>query len=89
MTRPHPHVLRLGRRIAAELAGQACDPDADMSMADRFALATLSLAVDEEASRRAGVEPLTGETLPLLAADLARIERTTLPTPSAPLQAAG
>ena len=52
-------VLHKGRRIAAELAGEACDPGSDLTMADRLALAALSVAVDVEESRRVGVEPCT------------------------------
>lgn len=66
-------VLQLGRRVAAELAGEAIDPAADRTMADRLALATLALAVDLEASRRAGVEPVA-EACEVLAGALARIE---------------
>ena len=77
-------VLALGRRIAAELACEAVDPASALPMVDRFALATLALAVEAETARRADVEPMTLEVLPLLAADLARIEReVTLPTPPA------
>ena len=68
-------VLHKSRRIAAELAGEACDPGSDLTMADRLALAALSLAVDVEASRRAGVEPLTAQVRPWLAEELAEIER--------------
>ncbi len=67
-------VLILGRRIAAELAGEALDPVAALTMADRVALATLALAVEAEAARRAGAEPMTAEALPLLADALAWIE---------------
>ncbi len=49
-------MLRLGRLVAAELVGEALDPDADLTKADRLALAALALAVDIEVSRRAGVE---------------------------------
>ena len=66
--------LQLGRRVAAELAHEATDPTADLTMADRLALATLALAVDLEASRRAGVEPISGAR-EMLAGALARIER--------------
>ena len=82
-------VLQLGRRVAAELAGGAVDPSSALSMAGRYALATLALAVDAEASRRAGTEPMTAQMLPLLAADLARIERDATPTDPEPLPAAG
>ncbi len=82
-------VLQLGRRVAAQLAGEAVDPAAALTMADRYALATLALAVEAEAAQRAEVEPATAEMLPLLAADLARIERAVLSTHSAPLPAAG
>ena len=68
-------VLQVGRRVAAELAGEAVDPVADLTMADRLALATLALAVDLEASRRAGVEPVP-EAREVLADTLARIEAT-------------
>ncbi len=68
-------VLQKGRRVAAELAGEACDPASPLRMVDRLALATLSLAVDIEASRLAGVEPLTVEVRAGLAEALARIER--------------
>ena len=68
-------VLHKGRRIAAELAGEACDPGSDLTMADRLALSALSLAVDIEASRRAGVEPLTAQMRQRLAEELAEIER--------------
>ncbi len=73
--RPAFDVLRLGRRLAAELAGDAVDPAAALTMTDRLALATLALAVDIEASRRAGVEPLDHEVRPMLAAALADLER--------------
>ena len=66
-------VLQLGRRVAAELAGEATSPASDLSMADRLALATLALAVDLEASRRAGIEPVA-EAREVLAGALARIE---------------
>ena len=67
---PHDHtaVLRAGRRVAAELAGEATNPTADLTMSDR-----LALAVDLEASRRAGVEPVA-EAREVLAGALARIE---------------
>ncbi len=81
--------LQLGRSVAAQIAGEAVDPAAALTIADRYALAALALAVDAEASRRAEVEPQTAELLPLLAADLARIERAALPTLSAPRPAAG
>ncbi len=68
-------VLQKGCRIAAELAGEACDPASPLHWVDRLALATLALAVDVEASRLAGVEPLTSEALAQLADALARIER--------------
>ena len=73
----HPafDVLRLGRRVAAELAREAVNPAATLTMADRLALATLALAVDVEASRRAGVAPLDHEVQPMLAAALADIEQ--------------
>ncbi|MGI4941000.1 MAG: hypothetical protein ACRYHQ_10645 [Janthinobacterium lividum] len=73
----HAAVLHKGRRIAAELAGEACDPGSDLTMVDRLALATLSLAVDIEASRRAGVEPCTVQAH----AWLAEIERAA-PSPT-------
>ena len=82
-------VLQLGRRVAAELAGEAVDPASNLTMADRYALATLSLAVEAEAARRTDAEPMTAHMLPLLAADLARIERHATPTHSAPLPAVG
>ena len=69
-------VLELGRRIAADLAREAVDPAAALTMADRLALATLALAVEVETSRRAGVEPLDHEVRPALAAALADIERS-------------
>ena len=76
---PSPHdrvaMLRTGRLMAAELAGEAVDPAADLTMADRLALAALALAVDPEASRRAGVEPVA-EAREVLAGALARIEAT-------------
>lgn len=65
--------LQLGRRVAAELAGDAVDPAADITMADRIALAALALAVDIEVSARAGVEPIAGAR-EALAGALARIE---------------
>lgn len=68
-------VLQKGRRIAAELAGEACDPASPLRRVDRLALATLALAVDVEASRLAGVEPLTAVARTGLADALARIER--------------
>ncbi len=75
----HPafDVLRVGRRLAAELAGEAIDPATALTMADRLALATLALAlaVDVEASRRAGVAPLDHEVRPMLAAALTDLER--------------
>ena len=67
--------LRLGRRVAAELAHEATDPTAVLTMADRLALATLALAVEIEASRRAGVAPLDDEVRPMLAAALVDLER--------------
>ena len=82
-------VLQLSRRVAAQLAGEAVDPDSRLAMVDRYALATLALSVEAEAARRVDVAPLTAEMLPLLAADLARIERAALPIHSAPLPAAG
>lgn len=82
-------VLQVGRRVAAELAGEAVDPSSTLSMADRYALATLALAVEAEAARRTDVEPMTAHMLPLLAADLARIEGAAVPNHSAPPQAAG
>ena len=67
-------VLQVGRRVAAELAGEAVDPAADLTMADRLALATLALAVDLKVSRRAGLEPMAGARV-MLAAALAEIRR--------------
>ena len=72
--RARAEMLLLGRRVAAELAVEAIGPGSALSMADRMALATLALAVEAEAARRAGAEPFTVEALPLLAAALARIE---------------
>ncbi len=69
-------VLQKGRRIAAELAREACDPASPLHWVDRLALATLSLAVNVEASRLAGVQPLTAEARAHLADALARIERS-------------
>ena len=68
-------VLQIGRRVAAELAHEAVDPAADLTMADRLALATLALAVDIEVSARVGVEPVA-EAREVLADTLARIEAT-------------
>ena len=68
-------VLQLGRRVAGELAREAIDPVANLTMADRLALATLALAVDLEVSRRAGVEPVA-DAREVLAGALARIEAT-------------
>ena len=73
--RPAFDLLRLGRRVAAELAREAINPAAALAMADRLALATLALAVDVEASRRAGVALLDHEVRPMLAAALADLER--------------
>ena len=74
---PHDRVamLRAGRLVAAELAGEAIDPLATLTMADRLALATLALAVDLEASRRAGVQPCPNAR-DMLAGALAEIEAT-------------
>ena len=76
---PSPHdrvaMLRAGRLVAAELAGEAIDPEAVLTMADRLALATLALAVDLEVSARAGVEPCPNAR-DMLAAALAEIEAT-------------
>ena len=66
-------MLRAGRLVAAELAGEAIDPEAVLTMSDRLALAALALAVDLEASRRAGVEPVA-EAREVLAGALTRIE---------------
>ena len=78
-------VLHKGRRIAAELAGEACNPGSDLTMVDRLALAALSLAVDIEASLRAGVAPCTIQARAGLAEGLAEIERGAIPViPSAP-----
>lgn len=82
-------VLQLGRRVVAALAGEAVDPTSHLTMADRYALATLALAVEAEAARRAEVGPMTDELLPLLSADLARIERAGIHTHPEPLLAAG
>ena len=82
-------VLQLGRRVAAELAGEAVDSASNLTMADRYALATLAHAVEAEAARRTDVEPMTAHMLPLLAADLARLERDAPPTNPEPLPAAG
>ena len=73
--RPAFDVLRVGRRIAAELASEAVDPAAALTMTDRLALAALSLSVDVEVSRCAGVAPLDHEVRPMLAAALADLER--------------
>ena len=77
---PFPHdrvaMLRAGRLVAAELAGEAVDPEATLTMADRLALATLALAVDLEASLRAGVEPCTTKAREWLADALAEVEAT-------------
>ena len=59
-TRTPGLVLEVSRRIAAELAAEALDPDAGLTLADRIALAALALAVDIKASQRAGVEPVAG-----------------------------
>ena len=67
-------VLAKGRRIAAGLAAEARDPASPLRWVDRLALATLALAVDVEASRLVGVEPLTAEARAQLAEALARIE---------------
>ena len=67
-------VLILGRRIAADLAAEALTPNARLTMADRLGLATLALAVEAEAARRAGAEPTTAEATAILADGLARIE---------------
>ena len=67
-------VLQKGRRIARDLAAEACDPASPLRMVDRLALAARALAVDVEASRLAGVEPLTAEARAQLADALARIE---------------
>ena len=76
---PAPHdratMLRAGRLVAAELAGEAMDPEATLTMADRLALASLALAVDSEVSRRAEVEPVAGAR-EMLADALAEIERS-------------
>jgi hypothetical protein len=69
-------MLRAGRLIAAELAGEAIDLEAVLTMADRLALATLSLAIDLEVSARAGVEPCTITARAWLADELALIEAT-------------
>lgn len=66
-------MLQLGRRLAGELASEAINPETALTMADRFALATLALAVDLEVSARAGVEPIA-EAREILAVALARIE---------------
>lgn len=49
-------ILQKGRRIADELAGEARDPSNDLTMAERIALAALSLAIDLEVARRAEIE---------------------------------
>ena len=59
-TRTPGLVLEVSRRIAAELAAEAANPDAGLTLTDRIAFAALALAVDIEASRRAGVEPVAG-----------------------------
>ena len=74
-------VLEVSRRIAAELAAEALDPGVDLTMADRMALATLSLAVDAEASRRGGVEPVAGAH-GKLATGLALIETAAATSPA-------
>ena len=77
---PSPHdrvaMLRAGRLVAAELAGEAIDPEAVLTMADRLALATMSLAIDLEVSTRAGVEPCTTKARAWLADELTLIEAT-------------
>ncbi len=76
---PAPHdraaMLQAGRRVASDLAAEGVDPAADLTMADRLALATLALAVDLEVSARAGVEPCPNAR-DMLAAALAEIEAT-------------
>ena len=76
---PSPHdrvaMLRAGRLVAAELAGEAVDRAADLTMADRLALATLALAIDLEVSARAGVDPCPNAR-DMLAGALAEIEAT-------------
>ena len=66
-------MLRAGRLVAAELAGEAIDPEAVLTMADRLALCALSLAIDLEVSARAGVEPCP-QARDMLAGALAQIE---------------
>ncbi len=80
--RPAFDVLRVGRRIAAELSSEAVDPAAALTMTDRLALAALSLAVDVEVSRCAGVEPCTAQARARLAHELASIEASRPPKPT-------
>ena len=74
MSHDRASVLRFGRQVAAELAGEALDAAADLTMADRLALCSIALAVDLEMSRRAGVEPVAGAR-EMLADALTEIER--------------
>ena len=68
-------VLRLGRQVAAALAREATDPALVLPMADRLAVAALALAVEIEASHRAGVASRDDETRSALATALADLER--------------
>ena len=68
-------MLQAGRRVASDLAAEGVDPAADLTMADRLALCALSLAVDIEASRRAGVAPCPNAR-DMLATALTEIEAT-------------
>ena len=68
-------MLQAGRRVASDLAAEGLNPAAGLTMADRLALCALALAVDLEASRRAGVEPCP-HARDLLAGALAEVEAT-------------
>lgn len=68
-------LLQKGRRIAADLAIASRDPAAKLTMPDRIALGALSLVVDAEVCRLAGVEPRTTAARAEIAAALTEIER--------------
>ena len=60
-------VLDLAQAIAAELAAEAVDPEADLTMNERRALVGVALAVEAHAARVVGVVPRSAEAEAVLA----------------------
>ena len=59
--------------VAAELAVEAVDPAADLTMRERRALVALSLAVEAQAARAVGIEPRSAEAQAIVDRALAAV----------------